>query len=71
MLDCKKHYSDMMNTRLGELSCPFCDRDKYKDALERIVATNDICKEMSDAIQEDLRPAAWKDCVGIARKALK
>jgi hypothetical protein len=55
MKDCKKHYSDMYETRLGTKKCPWCDIDYLRGIM-----VNDISSAMDDCV--DLGMTAAEMC---------
>lgn len=34
MKDCKKHYAEMYETRLGESGCPWCELESIKTTIK-------------------------------------
>lgn len=49
MKDCKKHYSEMYETRLGESPCPWCELDVLRESLRKVQA---IAKSALDKLPE-------------------
>jgi hypothetical protein len=58
MKDCKKHYSEMYETRMGNKKCPWCDI-----VYLRGIMANDISSAMDDCVELGMTAAQMRTVV--------